>query len=261
MKPVSTAILHQTVKTHLLPALLLVAALLPAGALAALCGVAAEGGNVASALMQSIRTGDAQSVRCLLDAGADANTTEHDITALALAASLGSAGSCLLPEEGASAPVAVTPAIRMEITRLLLAKGAKVNAADKAGTTALMDAARLGYADTARLLIQHGAKVNAAAKGSLAGITALMFAAMYGHTATVRLLTQHGANVNAATRDGITALMLAAMDGHTDTARLLIAHGAKVNAKDKSGETALGIAKKGKHASIVDMLRAAGAKE
>src|SRR5260370_33014393 len=47
------------------------------------------------------------------------------------------------------------------IVRLLIANGAKVNARDVEGGTALMQAALLGRADNVKILVEAGADVNA----------------------------------------------------------------------------------------------------
>jgi hypothetical protein len=79
--------------------------------------------------------------------------------------------------------------------RLALANGADVNARDETtGTTPLMDAALLGYADIVKLLIGKGADVNAMDKN---GATALRYAKAFemtsGETGMVGLLKAHGA--------------------------------------------------------------------
>jgi ankyrin repeat protein len=79
-----------------------------------------------------------------------------------------------------------------EVLKILLAAGANPNAAkDKAGQTAIMQAAYSDFADTARiqLLIDHGADVNAKAKS---GETALKQARKKGDSKIVALLIAAG---------------------------------------------------------------------
>ncbi|MDR2773974.1 MAG: ankyrin repeat domain-containing protein [Tannerella sp.] len=138
----------------------------------------------------------------------------------------------------------------------LLKKGAKVNAADEYGETALMKASFNGNTEIAKLLLEKGAKVNAANEY---GETALMKASFNGNTEIAKLLLEKGAKVNAAEKNGWTALMVASNNGHTETAKLLIEKGADVNAASESGWTALMFALEKGHTEIKNLLKANGA--
>lgn len=80
------------------------------------------------------------------------------------------------------------------------------------------------------LLIAHGAKVNAA---SYDENTALTWAADKGDVNAVILLLMHGANVNAVNRAGHTSLWFAVNNGDKAMCSLLISHGA--NAANSQG--------------------------
>jgi ankyrin repeat protein len=97
-------------------------------------------------------------------------------------------------------------------------------------------AARRGLLDIAKLLIDKGAAVNA---GDAAGETPLHFAAANGQREVVKLLIDKGAKVSTATRFGGTPLHRAAKMGHREIAELLLDKKADVNAKDASGRTPL----------------------
>jgi ankyrin repeat protein len=110
----------------------------------------------------------------------------------------------------------------------------------------------------ARLLLQKGASVNARDKR---GKTALAGAAFSGGKEITNLLLQSGANVNAEDETGVTPLMHAASryEGNTEVAQLLIQKGADVNAMTVGEETALMMARRAKNERMVHLLLKAGA--
>ena len=108
--------------------------------------------------------------------------------------------------------------------RSLLDSKTSATAADDRGITPLMYAAELGSLDAMRLLIDRGADVNAQ---NAFGSTALMWSA--SDPAKVRLLLDHGAQVNTTARSGRSALIIAAFTNPSaEVVRLLLAKGAKV---------------------------------
>lgn len=134
----------------------------------------------------------------------------------------------------------------------LIAAGADVNAKnDRAGWTPLSRAVYNGRVDVARLLIEKGADVNA--KDS-AGWTPLYGAVSYGKKEVVSLLITKGADVNARNNGGVTPLHRAAVWGNKEVAELLISKGADVDAKDNAGNTPLDVAEKNSRTSIINLL-------
>lgn len=113
----------------------------------------------------------------------------------------------------------------VDAARLLLEHGAEVNqparhaqikAAPIHSATAATDAsARL---ELTRLLLARGADANAAQEG---GFTPLHAAAQHGDAELARLLLDHGADRSAATEDGRTAAAIAREQGQTEVAGLL----------------------------------------
>ena len=79
----------------------------------------------------------------------------------------------------------------VEQVRRLLEAGADINARDRFGQTALMNAARTGQVELVRLLVERGAALNTTAKYNL---TALMIAIINGHTEIALSLIQAGAD-------------------------------------------------------------------
>jgi len=115
----------------------------------------------------------------------------------------------------------------IEKVKSLLAAGANVNEEAPQGWTALHRACENGHTEVARLLIERGADVNAMVdRGS-----PLLFAAARGDKRTVELLLSKGANINIKTRQGRTPLFAAMASpavGSREVVELLVSKGAKI---------------------------------
>src|SRR5688572_5644034 len=140
--------------------------------------------------------------------------------------------------------------------RALLQQGARVNAAEADGTTALHWASYRDDVESADLLIRAGAKVNAA---NDLGATPLWTACLNGSVAMVRRLLEAGANPNAALLRGETPVMVASRSGNPEVVEQLLAKGGKVNPRAARGQTALMWAVAQKHPDVVKVLLAHGA--
>ncbi len=140
--------------------------------------------------------------------------------------------------------------------RALVRKGARVNAAEADGTTALHWASYRDDVAGADLLIRAGARVNAA---NDLGVTPLWTASLNGSEAMVRRLLEAGANPNVALLAGETPLMVAARGGSAAVVEQLIAKGADVNARGPRRQTALMWAVAQKHPGVVKALLVHGA--
>jgi ankyrin repeat protein len=231
--------------------------------------------------------GDADSLRLLLDRGADPNL-RNDAHATALMYAVDN----------------------LEKTRLLLEHRADPNARSEEGRTPLMIAASgIGSNAVIKVLIEHGADpstaplnlavpnfddailemlmrrgadlrpyplsaalraecspcverlIKAASPGSLN--TSLAAAARFGDVEAVKRLLAQGADPGSVDGRGFTPLMIAAASeaASADIIKGLLDGGVNVNAKNFSGETALDLAKRQGQTSVVDLLIKVGAKE
>ena len=99
--------------------------------------------------------------------------------------------------------------------------------------------------------LKAGAKVNATDQD---GWSALLFAATSGNLAVVsRLLTEH-ADPNLTSKDGQTPLMGAVVGGNPDVMRALLAAGAHANARLPSGKTAADLARTQGRPDLAELL-------
>ena len=145
---------------------------------------------------------------------------------------------------------------REDITRLLIQKGADVNAIDKLGSTSLIEAAhRGGNYPIVKMLLDAGADVNQASNG---GFTPLMAACGRGHSEVAKLLLANGANTEAHSTNNATAL-IDAVTANLETVTVLLDAHANVNVQCKDGTTALMIAINHNAYKIADALIRAGA--
>jgi ankyrin repeat protein len=102
--------------------------------------------------------------------------------------------------------------------------------------TLLQCAGAHGSAESAAYLLKNGAKVNAK---NFAGYTALHWAARSGRTETLALLLENGADIEARTEDGITPLHLASHRGHLNFVLALVDAHADLEAVASNGWNAL----------------------
>ena len=156
----------------------------------------------------------------------------------------------------------------IEIVRLLLDRGARVNVHRNCLTSPLILASSTGRSEIAKLLLAHGADINMAnAMGEVPlqaalcssvifkklmqtfgieedrAIASVIKSGIEGHIETVKLLLEHGAQVNIEDDIMGSPLHMAILIGaHTDAVKLLLDHGADVNIQDHEGWSPLHIA-------------------
>lgn len=249
-----------------------------------LSGAAAAYAQVATSLVDAVRTGDVRAVQHLLRRGTvSVNATAADgTTALYWAAErddasmvevlLGAGADARVKSRYGVSPLALAAANGngAMVLRLLQA-GADPNTGLSEGETALMTAARTGKIEPLKHLLAHGADVNAR---TARGQTALMWAAGRNNAAAVRVLVEAGADLTIRTNNpsraamavftsppptGFTALLFAVRSGSIDAANALLDLGADVNDTLSGGESALLVATANAHWQLAGVLLDRGA--
>lgn len=175
-----------------------------------------------------------------------------------------------------------------QVTKLLDADRALVNARAESGESAILLSIYYGHAEIRDLLIARGAEMNifeAAAAGHLArleelvhsapgamqtfshdGFTPLHLAAFFGEKSAVDFLVSRGAEVNATSQNASALRPIHSAVAHRgDPAvalaivRALVAAGAEINVAQHGGWTPLHAAAFHGHAPLVEFLLAQGA--
>ncbi|XP_055848375.1 alpha-latrotoxin-Lhe1a-like [Episyrphus balteatus] len=126
------------------------------------------------------------------------------------------------------------------MVQLLFENNAKMFA-DESGALPIHLSAYSGDVDILKVLIGKGADVNAKTKD---GWTAVHFATHEVQIEFLEYLLNNGANIDAKEENGSTALHIAAKSDYHDFVELLLKYGADIDATDDSGRTALYHAKK-----------------
>jgi ankyrin repeat protein len=139
--------------------------------------------------------------------------------------------------------------------RVLLDRGAAIDARDREGKTALAKAADADKLPLIRLLLERGADANARA---VDGSTPLFYAAEQDRGQVVSLLLERGADPNLPGRKGVRPLAAAAFNGSTESAAELMKFGADSNALDNDGQGAIVYAAGHGYAPVVALLLQSG---
>ncbi|MDD2707367.1 MAG: ankyrin repeat domain-containing protein [Verrucomicrobiae bacterium] len=129
--------------------------------------------------------------------------------------------------------------------RLLVEKGADIEARGSDGFTPMMVASWEGYGEVAAVLKKAGAGMD------------LFCAAGAGDLDMVDGCLKRDENPNQKFSHGRTALMAAAKNGHSEVVDLLLARGADIRPRDQQGKTALDLAQENSRQATVEILRRA----
>lgn len=148
----------------------------------------------------------------------------------------------------------------LNVVRLLMERGADLNAQSGRYCTALQAAAYTGREAVMDFLLSH--KDPQPDLNIMGGTfdTALQAAVSEGHDSIVQRLLDLGAHVNAKRGGGCTALHRAAALGSIEVVRILLKNGAQVDMRDGSyGRTPLAVAAWNGHLDCVQLLADSGA--
>lgn len=118
-------------------------------------------------------------------------------------------------------------------------------------SSALMEAVVDGQYEIVKLLIEKGADVNAKDRD---GWTALLWAIHYEYPEIIKLLVENGADINVKTPDGRTPLTLAIRADMHDTSKYLINKGADVDTKNRATSSVLGMAIRDEQPEIAKLM-------
>ena len=167
-------------------------------------------------LLEAAAYGSKEEVLAILDSGIDVN-----------AKNAGSGETALMTAAGGG---------KIDTVKLLVARGAAVNATNCEGGTALLVAIDQQQDEVVEFLLANGASPNAKLS-TPPGLTALCMAAQRGYLRILKALLNAGADANGRAGDGSTPLINAAFKGHTESAKILLENGADKQAM-ASGLTA-----------------------
>lgn len=172
---------------------------------------------MAASFSTMVKQGTVAAVQRALDGGADPNGIVGG----------GAAG-------GKTVLMLACEAGRLDVARLLVERGAAIDARSDFGNTPLMYAAGSGNEELMRYLVSHGADIHEADNY---GYTVTLMAARSGSLECLRFCADQGASLTAGAYHDLTPLIVA---GSAAVGRFLVEEaGADVNARGTTGFTAL----------------------
>lgn len=209
-----------------------------------------------SALNIAAVRGDTAMARVLLDHGADLEFTSADAAAA-------SDGKRYLPLPAALHHQAFSPALlaavqggHLPMIELLLAAGAKPDAANEPGDSTLVLAAKMGRTAVMQPLLDSGQSLNAPAPN---GDTPLLGALLLKRPEMTRLLLNLGADPAVSGFNGFAPIHGAALWGNVEFLNIILNAPVDANLRTAEGTSPLHYAASSGEPAAVDLLLAAGA--
>ncbi len=127
------------------------------------------------------------------------------------------------------------------IINLLISRGAQINIKDKEGKTAVVIAAQNDKSSLVEELYKHGASLTVTDKKKNSII--INSIKERGSSYIVSWLVEHGAPIDKQNNSGMTPLMVAAYKGNLEIVKTLLIHGANIALKANNGATVESFAK------------------
>lgn len=146
--------------------------------------------------------------------------------------------------------------LKIKAVKLLISKGADVNARDYLGSTPIYGAILWGSLDVVKLLLESGANPNVQDEF---GSILLHEVVTDNYPEVVTLLLDYGADPNRVNAYGQTPLHEAAWNDCNEMIDILIAKGIDINIPDRNGDTPLHVAALNGYMELYDLLVAKGA--
>jgi len=159
-------------------------------------------------------------------------------------------------QNGASAIFFAVNNKQLESVKMLLYYKADINRTNPAGETPLLVAAKNDSEEITELLLRMGADVKYSDQFDA---TALHYSSIYGYLLETDLLLYYNADINSKTIEGSTPLFAAVWAGNADIADLLIQNGADIEIRDNEGFTPFMMAALNGDTLIMDLLLNKGA--
>lgn len=144
----------------------------------------------------------------------------------------------------------------LDFVKYLHQKGADINKKQQGEGSVLSVAARAGSLEVVKYLLAEGADIQANVAGEG---TPLSVASRSGHLEVVKYLLSKGAKINADTRGEGTPLSVASRSGHLPVVKYLLDKGANINAQSIGEGTPLSVAARSGHLEVVEYLLERGA--
>jgi ankyrin repeat protein len=135
----------------------------------------------------------------------------------------------------------------LSVVKLLVEKGAIINATNMWEKTSLHNSANNGHLDVVQYLVENGARMEATSNKKR--LTPLHLAAQYDHFDVVKYLVEQGADVSAQSEDGKTPYELASKE----EIKVLLRSAGEPSARERSNSDRQGRARRNSEAIDADV--------